>query len=185
MLSTGVAWKARQRERFKRRLADRIFGKRILWFSGKLSYSVLAHSDFLSLEKITGLPPTGGCDLTRRRTKRGQRRECLGILILTFLIFVGQRGNFLFLRMTMSMSLFRKKESCKSVLFARLAADQHGLLIHVVNKFKPSWLLLSKQINDVFLLRSQWRGPPLALCSDITFWQQKTASFTSISCKWC
>ena len=60
-----------------------------------------------------------------------------------------------FLRMTMSMSLFRKKESCKSVLFARLAADQHGLLIHVVNKFKPSWLLLSKQINDVFLLRSQ------------------------------
>lgn len=45
-----------------------------------------------------------------------------------------------------------KKEICKSVLFARLAADQHGLLIHVVNKFKPSWLLLSKQINDVFLL---------------------------------
>lgn len=34
-----------------------------------------------------------------------------------------------------------------------MAADQHGLLIHVVNKFKPSWLLLSKQIIDVFLLR--------------------------------
>ena len=54
----------------------------------------------------------------------------------------------------MSMSLLKNKKGvCKSVLFARLAADQHGLLIHVVNKFKPSWLLLSKQINDVFLLR--------------------------------